>query len=155
MAVKSYADITSVTLTPMAFNPGIFTGVLHALGDRPFLSRLTVNQCCMEEPNAHVLAKIGELRELELFSPNQTILNLLPEWLGRLSKSLVALHLTVNFKLFIITTLSLTLVLAQLCRCHAGHLEIALAAYTTYPSFFSWLLLPAHQRYCFLVIGRP
>ena len=114
MALKSYTDITSVTLTPIEFNSGMFTGALHALGDRPFLSRLTVNRCCMEDPNAHVLAKIGGLRELELFNPNQAILNLLPEWLGRLSKSLVALHLTVNFKLFIIAIQSLTLVLENL-----------------------------------------
>ena len=68
----------------------------------------------MEDRNAHVLVTISELRELELLDPTQTILNLLPEWLGRLSKPLVALHLTVNFRLFIITTQSLTLVLGQL-----------------------------------------
>jgi hypothetical protein len=146
MALKSYTDIASVTLTPMVFNPGMFTGALHALGDRPFLSRLTVNHCCMEGPNAHLLVKIGGLRELELINPTQTILDLLPEWLGRLSKSLVALHLTVNFKPFNITTWSLTLVLGRLLSCHASRLEIALAACTTSPSPFSWLWIRAHRR---------
>jgi hypothetical protein len=68
----------------------------------------------MDESSAYVLVTISGLRELELSEPTEIILNLLPEWLGRLSKSLVALHLTVSFKLFITTTRSLTLVLEQL-----------------------------------------
>jgi hypothetical protein len=68
----------------------------------------------MKGRNAYVLAKISGLRELELSNPTPTILNLLPEWLGRLSKSLVTLHLTVNIKPFMITTWSLTLVLGKL-----------------------------------------
>jgi hypothetical protein len=104
-AVQLYTNITSVTFTPMTSDPGLFTEALRALGDRPSLSRLTVNPYCMHECNAHALAKIGGLRELELSDPTKIILNLLPEWLGRLSKSLVALHLTVNFKLFIITNM--------------------------------------------------
>jgi hypothetical protein len=109
-ALRLYTNITSVTLTPMALDPELITEALLALGDRLSLSRLTVNSSCMDDSNAHVLVTISGLRELELSDPGQTILNLLPEWLGRLSKPLVALHLTVNFKLFIITTWSLTLV---------------------------------------------
>jgi hypothetical protein len=106
MAVKSYTNIISVTLTPKIFRPELgFTEVLRALGDRPSLSQLTVNCYCMDESSARLLAKIGGLRELELSAPTQIILDLLPEWLGRLSKSLVALHLTVNFKPFIITNM--------------------------------------------------
>ena len=124
----------------MVADPKLFTEALRALADRPSLSRLTVNRCCMKEPNAHVLVKIGGLRELELSESNQTMLDLLPEWLGRLSKSLIALHLTVNFKPFIITTRSLTPVLGGIYLCHASCLEIALAPYTTYPSLFSYFL---------------
>jgi hypothetical protein len=113
-AMRLYINITSVTLTPMSLAPGLITEALRALGDRLSLSRLTVNSSCMEERNAHVLATISGLCELELLDPTQIILNLLPEWLGRLSKSLVALHLTVNFKLFIIAIQSLTLVLENL-----------------------------------------
>jgi hypothetical protein len=104
MAMKSFTNIISVTLTPKGFCPAWFTGALHALGDRPSLSRLTVNSSCMNEIDAYIPATIIGLRELELLDPTQTILNLLPEWLGRPSKSLVALHLSVNFKPFIITT---------------------------------------------------
>jgi hypothetical protein len=113
-AIQLYTNITSVTLTPMAVDLEFFTEALRALANRPSLSRLTVDRSCMEEPNAHVLATICGLRELELLDPTPIILNLLPEWLGRLSKSLVALHLTVHFKPFIITTQSLTLVLGLL-----------------------------------------
>jgi hypothetical protein len=110
MAMKSFTNIISVTLTPLLYIPGMgfSAGALHALGDRPSLSRLTVNEFCTEESSAHVLATITGLSELGILDPTQTILNLLPEWLGRLSKSLVALHLTVNFKLLIITAWSLT-----------------------------------------------
>ena len=76
----------------MVADPKLFTEALRALADRPSLSRLAVNRCCTEEPNAHVLVKIGGLRELELSEPDQIILDLLPEWLGRMSESLVALH---------------------------------------------------------------
>jgi hypothetical protein len=109
--MRLYTNITSVMFAPVPSDPETFTETLHVLEDRPSLSRLTVNRSCTEELNSHVLVKIGGLRELELADPTQIILDLLPEWLGRLSKSLVALHLTVNFKLFIITTWSLTLVL--------------------------------------------
>src|SRR5277367_2384239 len=78
-AMQFYTNITSVTLTPIALGPELFTEALRALGDRPSLSRLTVDRSCMEEPNAHVLAKISGLRKLELEDPTQTILNLLPE----------------------------------------------------------------------------
>ena len=94
-AMLSYTNITSVTLTPMVADPKLFTEALRALADRPSLSRLAVNCSYMGECNAHVLVKIGGLHELELKDPTGTILDLLPEWLGRLSKSLVALHLTV------------------------------------------------------------
>jgi hypothetical protein len=115
MAAKSYKNIVSVTLTPEIYCLEPFIGALRVLRDRPSLSRLTVNSSCMDESSANILATISGLHELELSYPTRAILNLLPEWLGRLSKSLVALHLTVNFKLFIITTWSLTLVLEHVC----------------------------------------
>jgi hypothetical protein len=110
MAVKSYTNIVSAKLTPEMASPGLglFTGALHTLGDRPSLSRLTLNRYCMNESSAHVLATITGLSELGLSDPTQTVLNILPEWLGRLSKSLVALNFTVNFKLLIVTASSLT-----------------------------------------------
>jgi hypothetical protein len=104
MAVKSYTNIKSVTLTPEIASPELFTGALRALGDRPFLSRLSVNCICIDEISTPILATITGLRELELSDPTQIILDLLPEWLSRLSKTLVALHLTVSLKSFIITT---------------------------------------------------
>src|SRR5277367_3171169 len=94
-----------MTLTPLGLDPGLFTGALCALGNRPSLSRLTVDGSCMDEISARVRPTIIGLYELELSDPTQAISNLLPEWLGRLSKSLVALHLKVNFKPFIITTM--------------------------------------------------
>jgi hypothetical protein len=52
----------------------------------------------MDEHSAPVLANIDGLRELGLSSPTGAILNLLPEWLNRLSKSLVTLNLTVKLQ---------------------------------------------------------
>jgi hypothetical protein len=52
----------------------------------------------MDWHSAPVLANIDGLRELGLSNPTRAILNLLPEWLNRLSKSLVALHLTVKLQ---------------------------------------------------------
>jgi hypothetical protein len=96
--LRSYTQIASVTLMPDCDGPDSFNDVLSVLGDLPSLLRLNVNAFCMDEHNASVLANIDGLRELELSDPTLAIFNLLPEWLNRLSKSLVALHLTVKLQ---------------------------------------------------------
>ena len=86
---------------PDCDSPDSLTDVLSVFGDRPSLLCLNVNTICMDEHNAPVLANIDGLHELELSNPTRVILNILPEWLNRLSKSLVTLHLMVNYKPFI------------------------------------------------------
>jgi hypothetical protein len=97
-ALRSYTHITFVTLKPYHNSPDSFTDILRVLKDRQSLLRLNVNELCMDEHSAPVLANIDGLHQLGLSNPTRAILNLLPEWLNRLSKSLVALHLTVKFQ---------------------------------------------------------
>jgi hypothetical protein len=90
-ALRSYTQIAFVTLKPYSDCQESLTDILRILGDRPSLLRLNVNGC-VNEHNAPVLANIDGLRELGLSDPTRAILNLLPEWPNRLSKSLVASH---------------------------------------------------------------
>jgi len=97
-ALESYTQITSVTLDPHTDDVGSLIDILRVLGNRPSLMRLNVDSDCIDEHNAPILANIDGLHELGLSNPNRAILNILPEWLGRLSKSLIALHFTVRFQ---------------------------------------------------------
>ena len=97
-ALRSYTQIAFVTLNLYIDCPDSLADVLRILGDRPSLLRLNANARCVDKHNAPILAKIDGLRELGLSNPTRAILNLLPEWLNRLSKSLVALHLTVKLQ---------------------------------------------------------
>ena len=97
-AVRAYTNLCAITLAPQTFDPGVFSEVLNALKDpaRPPLQKLTVNTSCTGESQAHILAQIQGLRELGLQDATRAVLQLLPEWLGKLSATLVALHLRVR-----------------------------------------------------------
>lgn len=62
----------------------------------PQLRELTVNSSCTDEVRAPILVQINELQKLTLRDPSRAILQILPDWLGRLSKSLTELHLRVS-----------------------------------------------------------
>lgn len=105
-------------LTPATFNEDAFTQILNYLApsntenspehsaetrpsipsghDSPHLRELVVNTSCTNENNAPILTQITGLSKLSIHSPTRAILDLLPDWLRRLSDSLTELHLTVR-----------------------------------------------------------
>lgn len=104
--------------TAMPFHPNTFTRILWHLvtlntqissnhssetphcrvtsHDTPNLQELAVNASCTDEINAPILAQISGLSILSIYSPTRAILDLLPDWLRRLSDSLTELHLKDN-----------------------------------------------------------
>ncbi|KAJ7717567.1 hypothetical protein B0H16DRAFT_1897932 [Mycena metata] len=90
-AIKTFENLQTVEVFPDSDHP--FTEILTELEGRPSLVNLRVNSSCTDEASAPLLAKIEGLRQLELQRPTRAILQLLPEWLGRLT-SLEELHFT-------------------------------------------------------------
>lgn len=73
---------------------------LRLLQDSPELRTLRVGAACTAGVSAPVLSKITGLRSLAVVDPNRAILDLLPDWLSRLSGTLRKLHLLVSVSLY-------------------------------------------------------
>ncbi|KAF8149464.1 hypothetical protein B0H34DRAFT_802453 [Crassisporium funariophilum] len=95
-AIKAFVNIGSVTMTPLTFHEDLFLDCLSAMRDWRCLTEVVVNESCMTDGKAAALVGISGLRKVTLISPGRAILNLLPDWLGRLSSTLVELHLKDN-----------------------------------------------------------
>ena len=80
----------------MTYHEELFMSTLSILVDMNALSEVEVNASCFDEPRASNLVKLGNLRKLTLISPGRAILQLLPDWLSRLSGTLAELHLRVS-----------------------------------------------------------
>jgi hypothetical protein len=93
-AVKTFSNLQIVEIAPDQSRDDLFTPILEELVNRPSLVKLHVNSACTDEINAPLLSKIGGLVSLGLEGPNRAILQLLLDWIGRLT-SLQELHLTV------------------------------------------------------------
>ncbi|KAJ7352661.1 hypothetical protein DFH08DRAFT_859570 [Mycena albidolilacea] len=94
-AVKTFSNLQIVEIAPDQSRDDLFTPILEELVNRPSLVELHVNSACTDEINAPLLSKISGLVSLGLEGPNRAILQLLLDWLGRLT-SLQELHLTRN-----------------------------------------------------------
>ncbi|KAJ7079604.1 hypothetical protein B0H15DRAFT_858415 [Mycena belliarum] len=93
---KAFSNLHTVEILPeVALRSDFFTAFLVELRNRTGLVTLRVNCSCVDEESAPILTKLVGLRKLELKSPGRAILQLLPEWLGRLPL-LRELHLTSN-----------------------------------------------------------
>jgi len=91
-----FKNLSSLTLMPLTYHENLFTELLSVLKDAGQLTELAVNSSCMNEATAPILAEICGIKKLTLHGPGRAILNLLPGWLGRLSRSLTGLHLKVS-----------------------------------------------------------
>lgn len=95
-AIRLFTNLSSIKLTPATYHDDVFIQPLTALTEVENLHDLTVNLSCMGEVTAPLLATIKGIQRLTLHGPGRSILNILPEWLGRLSRTLTGLHLKVN-----------------------------------------------------------
>jgi len=95
-AFSSWTNLTSVVLCPTECHEDVFPEALRFLSHCSKLRHLAVGSSCMDEVSAPIIAQIGGLRTLSLSDPTRAILNLLPEWLSRLSSTLERFHLRGN-----------------------------------------------------------
>ena len=85
-----------MTIDPMQAPEALFVESLHLLRNSPDLQTLKVNAACTDGASAPVLSEIVGLGSLTLINPSRAILDLLPNWLSRLSDTLRELHLLVS-----------------------------------------------------------
>ena len=102
MGVKLFINLRSIQFVPMTYHEELFVPSLSVLIEMNTLNTVEVNASCFDA-RAPKLVQIGNLRKLSLISPGRAILQLLPDWLSRLSETLVELHLRVSSAWFAIS----------------------------------------------------
>ena len=89
----------AMTIDPIQAPQELFVKSLRLLRNSPELRVLKVSAACTDKVSSAVLTEIVGLGSLAVIDPNRAILNLLPDWLSRLSGSLYELHLLVSLSL--------------------------------------------------------
>jgi hypothetical protein len=87
-----------VQFTPQTYHEDLFQQSLITLRDLRSLTAIAVNASCTDDAKVPVLVELCGLKKLTLESPSRAILQLLPDWLRRLSGTLQELHLTVSHR---------------------------------------------------------
>jgi hypothetical protein len=95
-AIPAWRNLVAITIDPMQVLEDLFVEPLRLLQNSPELRTLKVNATCTTGISAPVLSKIVGLQSLAVIDPNRAILDLLPDWLSRLSGTLRELHLLVS-----------------------------------------------------------
>ena len=95
-AIKSFINLRSVQFTPQTYHEDLFRESLVALRDLRSLTGIAVNASCTDDAKAPALVELCGLKKLTLYNPSRAILQLLPDWLRKLSGTLQELHLKVN-----------------------------------------------------------
>ncbi|KII84036.1 hypothetical protein PLICRDRAFT_366539 [Plicaturopsis crispa FD-325 SS-3] len=95
-AIQSFFNVQHVAFVPLASHPDLFTDSLRALKNCQYLRSLDLNAASLGESGSTIVAEIGKLEKLTLRDPSRATLNILPEWLHKLSMSLTELHLRDN-----------------------------------------------------------
>ncbi|PCH42866.1 hypothetical protein WOLCODRAFT_132541 [Wolfiporia cocos MD-104 SS10] len=91
-----WSNLTTLVFAPKQYHEQLFIEALPLLANCKFLRDLTVNASCMQETQAALLTRLEGLERVALQNPTRAMLDLLPEWLSRLSPSLRGLHLQEN-----------------------------------------------------------
>ena len=94
-ALLEWTNLRSFVFTPHRYPEALINAALETLPKCSLLQDLTVNETCCTEETAPTLTKIIGLKKLTIEGPRRAILNLIPEWLERLSTTLTGLHLKV------------------------------------------------------------
>lgn len=109
-AIPSWVNLVAIAFAPAQASEGLFIEPLRLLQSLPKLRTLRVNATCTDTLSSPILSQIVGLRTLTLIDPSRAILDLLPDWLSRLSGTLHGLHLLVSIFIYWLTpkvTLSL------------------------------------------------
>ena len=89
----------AMTIVPIQAPEGLFVEPLRLLRGLSNIRTLKVNLACTDAISASVLSQIVGLQSLTIVDPNRAILDLIPDWLSRLSGTLHELHLLVSVPL--------------------------------------------------------
>ncbi|KAI0669045.1 hypothetical protein C8Q78DRAFT_1044339 [Trametes maxima] len=93
-AVECWPNLQTLVFAPQMYHENLFNDTLLLLPNLALLNSLSVNSACTREGYADLLVQIRGLESLTIQSPTRAILQLLPEWLGRLQSTLRTLRLT-------------------------------------------------------------
>lgn len=96
-AAPRWTELTSVTLHPAGCPSKFFSETLQILQGFSQIRHLAVNYTCMDETTAKILVQFNNLVTVVLFDPTRALLELITEWLSRLSPTLDCLHLRVGY----------------------------------------------------------
>lgn len=99
-AIPAWRNLVAMTIDPMQAPQDLFAEPLRLLRNSPELRILKVNTACTDRASALVLSEVVGLGSLTVIDPNRAILDLLPDWLFRLSSTLCELHLLVSLSLY-------------------------------------------------------
>lgn len=95
-AIQTFKNLRTIKFTPQTYHDDLLTESLNALHQLSSLQELSVNTSCMDETKSHLLCEISGLKHLTLYNPSRAVLQVLPDWLAKLSHTLSELHLKDN-----------------------------------------------------------
>ncbi|KAF9649725.1 hypothetical protein BDM02DRAFT_3094307 [Thelephora ganbajun] len=95
-AIPVWRNLVAMSIDPRQAPEGLFVEPLRLLQNSPNLRTLRVDAICTDAISAPVLSEITGLGSLTVIDPNRALLDLLPDWLSRLSDTLRELRLLDN-----------------------------------------------------------
>lgn len=94
-AMKSYSNLSTLRYTPYLPDDILFSAIIGAASTSSSLRRLCLKCNELSEEAVAVLCKIQSITNIDLISPNSTVLLALPNWLSVLDHPIKTLHLKV------------------------------------------------------------
>jgi hypothetical protein len=95
-AIQTFKNLRTIKFTPQTYHDDLLTESVNTLHRLSSLQELSVNTSCMDETKSHLLCEISGLKHLTLYNPSRAVLQVLPDWLAKLSHTLSELHLKVS-----------------------------------------------------------
>lgn len=147
-AIKLFVNLRAVRLTPVTYPEDLYSSILPVLCDLRTLDEVTVGTSCANEEHSSKLVQLGNLRKVDLISPGRAILQLLPDWLSRMPKTLVELHLKASFQVWsfvLLPQFTPTFITVKLWICYTRRPETDYSPYRTHHSVNdTWIIVLSH-----------
>lgn len=100
-AIEQWINLNSITLHPRSYPSDLLTVALPQFLHCAHLKTLSVDRACYDGEGSTLLSHISGLETLILYGTNRAILQLLPDWLDRLKKTLRIFALRVREKIVV------------------------------------------------------
>ncbi|KAL6307344.1 hypothetical protein BKA93DRAFT_816002 [Sparassis latifolia] len=95
-ALRCWCNLNTIIVAPKQHHEDLLNDILPLLPEVPKLHALSINSSYAQEVHTQILVQVGQLEALTIQNPSRAVLSLLPEWLGRMSRTLRELHLKEN-----------------------------------------------------------